>query len=219
MFEDRPKLLGDVHALASRLRQVTAPHVALLNDYVQDLRNRMGPKAAIPYFDPWDGGVEADVLLLLEAPGPRAVNSGFVSQNNQDETAKNLFELSKEAGLNRKRVVVWNVVPWYIGNGSRIRAANAGDIAQGRSSLDELLALLPNLKAVVLFGNKAQKAEDHIKKRSSALTVFFCPHPSPMFVNRSPKKNREIILQKLKETKEFIDGGRNVLHGASKRQP
>ena len=40
----------------------------------------------IPHFDPLDGGSNAQVLFLMEAPGPKASASGFVSRNNPDET-------------------------------------------------------------------------------------------------------------------------------------
>lgn len=85
----------------------------------------VGPQASIPDFDPWDGGVHAQVLFLLEAPGSKAVDSGFVSRNNPDETAKNFFELNRDAGIPRELTVIWNVVPWYIGDGARIRAAKS----------------------------------------------------------------------------------------------
>jgi hypothetical protein len=62
----------------------------------------MGPDHAIPYFDPLDGGVGASVLFLLEAPGPRAVASGFISRDNPDETAKNFHEFNAAAGLARR---------------------------------------------------------------------------------------------------------------------
>lgn len=83
---DRPKLLGDLEALESRIAQLSDAHVAPLTQFVHRLREQIGPDAAIPYIDPWDGGVEAEALFLLEAPGPKARNSGFVSMNNPDET-------------------------------------------------------------------------------------------------------------------------------------
>ncbi len=36
----------------------------------------------IPFFDPLDGDVNARCLFVAEAPGPRAVLSGFVSRDN-----------------------------------------------------------------------------------------------------------------------------------------
>jgi uracil-DNA glycosylase len=203
MFQDTPKLLGDKEALNARLNQIEDSHVAPLTKLVRHLRESMGVEAKIPYFDPWDGGVEAEVLFLLEAPGAKAINTSFVSRNNPDETAKNLFELSKEASIHRKRTVIWNIVPWYIGTGERIRAANSADIEKGGESLPRLIRLLPKLKLVVLFGVKAQKAEYKIKEINPKLEVFCCPHPSPLYVNRAPE-NRNVILETLQASKALL---------------
>jgi uracil-DNA glycosylase len=202
---DRPKLLGEAEALKMRLSQVGDAHIAPLTDFVCRLRERMGPDTAIPYIDPWDGGVEAEILFLLEAPGPKARNSGFVSMNNPDETAKNFFEISREAGIDRKRIVTWNTVPWYIGSGGKIRPANSADIAAGIESLAELLHLLPKLRAIVLVGGKARKAEDHVRGVAPHLKVFISPHPSPMFVNRKPE-NRGTLLSGWRAVQTFVEG-------------
>lgn len=202
---DRPKLLGDPEALRERLSQVDAVHVAPLTGFVRRLRERAGPQAAIPYFDPWDGGVNAKVLFFLEAPGPKARNSGFVSMNNPDQTAKNFFEISYEAGLHRKELLIWNTVPWYIGSGRKIRPANAADIASGTEFLAELLVLLPKLEAVVLVGLKAKRVENDIRAIAPHLQIFCSPHPSPMFVNRKPE-NRGKLLQCWRAVQASLEG-------------
>jgi len=95
---DRPKLLGEPAAREARLRQLGEPHVAPLTRFVDNLR-RAFPGRNIPHFDPWDGGIRAEVLFLQEAPGPKAVVSGFVSRNNPDETAKNFSKSARQQGL------------------------------------------------------------------------------------------------------------------------
>ena len=197
MYEDRPKLLGRPDALDSRLQQIEERHVAPLTAFVRRLRIKAGGDASIPFFDPWDGGTEAEILFLLEAPGPKARNSGFISRNNPDETAKNFFELLNEAGIPRRRSLLWNVVPWYLGTGKKIRPANASDIVSGIESLDELLGLLPRLRGIVLVGSKAQKAEGHLKQLRPSLFILACPHPSPMFINRRPE-NRQVLRNRLR---------------------
>lgn len=172
--------------------------MARLAAYVAALRREVGPTAAIPDFDPWDGGAKAELLFLLEAPGARAVRSGFISRNNPDETAKNFFELNRDAGIPRNRTVTWNIVPWYIGTGTRIRAAAQSDIEAGLRALKGLLALLPMLKAVVLIGRKAERAAGFISQLRPGLRVFRSPHPSPLFVNNAPG-NRDRILGVLRE--------------------
>jgi uracil-DNA glycosylase len=193
---DTPKLLGTSAALEERLAQISQHHVKALTQYVCRLRDAT-PGAIIPNFDPWDGGVEADVLYLLEAPGPKARDSGFISRNNPDETAKNFFLINSEAGIPRKRTVTWNVVPWYIGSEAKIRPAHRNDISQARESLVDLLILLPRLRIVVLFGGKAQTVQSWFQSERPELIVFSAPHPSPLFVNRA-SANRMKILEVLR---------------------
>src|SRR6266566_5176164 len=128
---DRPKALADPQARTERRAQLRKPHIAPLTKFVELLRHEVGLGVSIPDFDPWDGGINAEILYLLEAPGPQAVASGFVSRNNPDESAKNFLELNAKAKIPRKRTVTWNVVPWYIGDGKSIRAAKRSDLAQG----------------------------------------------------------------------------------------
>ena len=47
---------------------LSLPHMLPLRDVVESLRNEMGPEYGIPHFDPLDGGINAQVLFLLEAP-------------------------------------------------------------------------------------------------------------------------------------------------------
>ena len=85
--------------------------MAPLTEFVEVLRAEHGPDARIADFDPWDGGVDAEVLFLLEAPGPKAIASGFVSRNSPDESARNFHRANAEAGIARERTVTWNIVP------------------------------------------------------------------------------------------------------------
>lgn len=195
---DEPKSLRSSEARAQRLAALDDRHVAPLSDYVRSLRVRMGAEYGIPYFDPLDGGTRADCLFLLEAPGPKAVASQFISRDNPDETAKNVFLLSQEAGIDRRRTVLWNVVPWYIGTGKKIRPANSRDLGAAAPALAELAALLPALHSIVLLGNKASTAKSSIAELLPKARVFCLPHPSPMFVNRRPG-NRAFLLERLRD--------------------
>ena len=128
MRTDKPKLLRNKDVLTARSYELHNSRIAPLTKFVDMLRDKAGSNYFIPYFDPWDGGTKAEVLFLLEAPGAQAVISGFISRNNPDETAKNFFELNLEAGIPRERTISWNIVPWYIGSGKRVRAAKSDDI-------------------------------------------------------------------------------------------
>ncbi len=204
MYTDQPKLLGQLEALASRLEEIEQSHIAPLTEFVRRLRVDIGSNASIPFFDPWDGGINAEILFLLEAPGPKARNSCFISRNNPDETAKNFFELLTEAGVPRKSSILWNIVPWYVGTGEKIRPANTSDVSSGINSLENLLNLLPRLREIVLVGRKAQKAEGYLRKIRPLLIVEKCPHPSPMFINRKAG-NREVLLDRLRIVKARLE--------------
>jgi hypothetical protein len=73
--------------LDTREDRLNDPHVRALMDLVRDLRSR---GLDVPNVDPNDGGVNAQVLILLETPGPKAVASRFVSRDNPDPSARNL---------------------------------------------------------------------------------------------------------------------------------
>ena len=114
-MRDAPGLLKEPTERDARLKMLNAPHMKPLTDYVAALRANLGEQYHIPNFDPCDGGIQARALFLLEAPGPRAKASGFVSSNNPDPTAKNLWNLIHNAGIARTDTLIWNIVPWYVG--------------------------------------------------------------------------------------------------------
>jgi len=75
-MQDQPKSLGQAAAREARLRDIRLPHVRPLNAFVDALRAAKGPQFHIPYFDPLDGGIQAECLFLPEAPGPRLCRRG-----------------------------------------------------------------------------------------------------------------------------------------------
>lgn len=203
LVSDEPKSLKNPKERAARLARVDNPHVRPLNQLVRRVRREAGQGSAVPFFDPDDGGIEARCLFLLEAPGPGAVASGFVSRNNPDETAKNFLLLNREAGLDRKLTVSWNIVPWYIGTGAKIRPARSDDIARGSEYLEPLLASLPRLRVVVLVGRKAQRAETRVRDLIPAADVVHMLHPSPLVLNTN-KEARGVALGVLKQVAAAI---------------
>jgi uracil-DNA glycosylase len=206
-FEDQEKLFKDERAVKARQKELQAPHIKQLSDFVTAMRSECASRK-IPDFDPWDGGINAECLFLLEAPGRNALK--FVSRNNNDETAKNFFSLNRAAGLPRERTISWNIVPWYIGNKDKkkIRAAKIQDIEEGIPYLRCLLELLPKLRAVVFVGKKAQQADTVVRELRPKIEIFFSPHPSPLFVNHHPDNGNQ-ILKVLKEVSDFIGTNRN----------
>jgi hypothetical protein len=81
---DRPRLFRDPAEVKRREAEIFSTNVAPLNTWVRELRDRLGPNAIVPWFDPQDGGCEAQILWLLEAPGPKATRErggrGFAPQ-------------------------------------------------------------------------------------------------------------------------------------------
>jgi uracil-DNA glycosylase len=162
----------------TRLQEV---HITPMTAYVE--RYQRPHPNEMPYFDPDSGGVDAQVLLLMESPGPQVSKTGFVSLDNPDGTAENLSMLLRLAGLPRQKVLIWNSYPWQL-SAKRVVMPGEQHLIDAAPATVELLSLLPALKVVVLVGSRAARGWQHVKN-SPDLTVLNCPHPSP--VNFGPK--------------------------------
>jgi uracil-DNA glycosylase len=162
------------------------PHICRLTAFVKELRIK---QPQTPFFDPMDGGTDALYLFLFEKPGRRAAEntgSGFISRDNDDLTAKATFCFMKQAGIERKAAVIWNVVPAWNGT----RKVKSEELKAGLRSLSGLMKLLPALQAIVLVGTNAQKAQsdlDHSRYR-----IFCSLHPSPINKGTRRKEWEEI---------------------------
>ena len=204
---DRPRANAEPDEIARKIALLEAPHVAPLTDYVRRLRASRGGDESVPWFDPTDAGVDARILVLLEAPGRRATakhGSGFISADNDDPTAENAWRLYRDAGVDRRTdVVVWNVIPWYIGTDLAIRGWTQTDLAEARDALRDLLGLLPNVRVVVLQGKAAQAAWDRL---GIDMPVIRAPHPSPQNLHTRPEM-RESILDALIAAKAIATSG------------
>jgi uracil-DNA glycosylase len=196
---DRPRTNREPGEVARKIALLDVPRIAPLSDYVRELR-ASHPDAGIPWFDPTEAGTEARILFLLEAPGPRAIASGFISADNNDGTAENMWRLEREAGIDRRRdKVSWNVIPWYIGSASGIRAARTSDIVEARDALARLISLLPELRVVVLFGKAAAEAWDALCLN---LPTVRAPHPSATNLNTRPEY-RQAVLRALRDARRI----------------
>lgn len=179
--------LKDKVECARRENMLLEPHMQPLLNYLKDMREALGADYEMPMFDPCDGGINARVLILLEAPGPKAVGSQFISRNNPDRTAENINNLLQKAEIPRADTILWNIVPWYIGDGKKIRSATKEDVKSSLPFLKKLIELLTNLDFIVLMGKPAQSAELEIKKITSKL-IYCTAHPSPKVANIYPPK-------------------------------
>jgi hypothetical protein len=177
---DDAESLGNVAVRAARVALLDRDHVRPLTDYVNELRERSGLVERVPYFDPLDGGVRARCLCLLLAPGPVAKETGFVSRDNPDPTARSFRSFMRDVGLDRSDTVVWNIVPWYLGDAKKIKPPKAADKRRGKEHLLDLLGKLVHLKVVVLFGNAALEARLLLEDQRRDLGLRHCAHPSPV---------------------------------------
>ncbi len=188
----KARALANSNMVEARRQLLHAHHIAPLTAYVAELRARH-PDWEFPDFDPLDGGIEADLLFLLEKPGPKTSpenkGSGFISRDNNDPTAHAIFEQMEKANIDRRRTVLWNTVPGW----NRTRAIAAGEVKAGLQELHRLLELLPALRTVVLVGRKAQRAEAIL--RTKPLRLFHSAHPSPLVRGPNPAMWNQIHHQ------------------------
>jgi uracil-DNA glycosylase len=190
---NEPKFLADLNAVVDRHEQLREAHVRPA-DGIRGQASHIAPdRRRRARLRPVGWGTLARCLFLFEAPGARAVGSGFVSRNNPDPTAKNFWLLNREAALTRESTITWNVVPWYLGAGGRIRAARSADVRQALPHLAALLEQLPQLQSIVLLGRAAQSSGTHVKELRPGARVFCCPHPSARSLNARPQLRQQIL--------------------------
>jgi uracil-DNA glycosylase len=164
-------------------------------DLVHQIRVDKNLMREVPGFDPENGHELGKYLFLLEAPGPKALQTGRISFDNPDPSAKNLREQLKEAGILRKDIALWNVVPWYLGNGTAISRANGEDIRAGVEYLRPLLSAMPNLCCIFLVGGAARRAHMLLSRITTARIVT-CHHSSARVIianSKAAKENIEVL--------------------------
>jgi uracil-DNA glycosylase len=177
-----PRSLADPIEIEARKQLLHMPKASPLRAFAAALR-RSG-EGEVPDFDPLDGGINARALFLFEKPGPMTdptrggerQGSGFISRDNNDDTAEAIFRFMRAAGLARQEVIIWNTIPRWNGT----RRITADEVRSASRDLDGLLDLLPRLSVVVLVGKRAQFTHSFITKRSPGLPILYSAHPSPI---------------------------------------
>lgn len=175
---------ADRAVLAAKHAHIRDPHVAPINALADRVADAEGIyRGLVPYVDPQLGGVDAEVLALLDNPSTKAeagTGSGLLSLENDDGTARYCADRYNAFGLTPDRVVHWNVAPAPI-VGVKNRASSSPERVRGALWLPELLELLPNLRVVLLMGKMSR---DGWKKSGLApagvLIPKEVPHPSDL---------------------------------------
>lgn len=141
--------------------------MALINSMRRDQRTR-----SVPNIDPDDGGAFAKILVLLESPGPRAVNSNFVSCCNDDPSARNMKFVLRRVGLRRKDVIIWNVVPWCVSSVTKNSRVSHQQVRDAARQTQEFLETIKGLRAVIFAGKFAQYASGYVRPRVPVYKTF-----------------------------------------------
>jgi uracil-DNA glycosylase len=169
--------LADTDVLAERITALDASHMTALNNLVADLRRDHGD---VPWFDPFDGGSDARLLVVMETPGPSMAAVRFTSRDNATGTARNLRGFFEAAGIDRRDTALWNAVPWVIPRrDGRMRPPTLREAAVARAWIPALLARLPRLRAILLAGRVAGLAEPAFREAAPECAILRIPHPSP----------------------------------------
>lgn len=199
-----PKLLGDPDAKKRRIAALDNDNSISLRDYIQWCGTSLPEGVTLPEFDPYDGGRTAKGLVVLSYPGP-ASESGFVSSENPDSTAANLSRYLDYAGIDRKDIVIWNLVPWFTPESQR--TFTKMEMEKGSECLSKLINSLPQVKSVLLVGKLAQGYTE-LENALDTVKYFHSPHISQQSINIT--KSFEEIEKVFERFSDSIDDGRRT---------
>jgi uracil-DNA glycosylase/predicted nuclease with RNAse H fold len=164
--------------MTNKKERLNEPHIRPLTELVERWRANLPAGHHIPYFDPCGGGINAQILFLMEKPGPGPNQLGvdFVSQDNDDATARNMTNILAAAGIERAQAVFWNAIPAWNGTTDITPAEKSN----ARKVLPEFLERLPHLRVVVCVGRNAQKLINQMPGvLPRSVRRFDSYHPSP----------------------------------------
>ena len=153
----RPRANRDSEVVKAKLARLEEPHVVPITRLVDQIRALVGRD--VPYVDPTLGGVDAEVLFLLESPDRgAALRSTLLSPDNDDPEAANVWEFYRASGLSRDRCVHWYAVPWPLGDDRAARGTRRPEVESALPWLARFVDLLPRLRLVVTLGDLARQA-------------------------------------------------------------
>ncbi|MFF0501307.1 hypothetical protein ACFYU5_33270 [Nocardia aobensis] len=145
------------------------PHIRELNEYVDQLQARK-PDQFIPHISPEFGGSEARLLLLTLSPGEQTRldmpgGSGMLSVENGDPAAERIADALDRAAIARTDCIGWNMYPWYKpGLGELTPKVRDPYLLEGAELLIHVIARLPRLRAVFVFGHGPERGWDFFRR-------------------------------------------------------
>lgn len=182
------------------------------------------PCQYVPHISPEFGGAAARLLLLTLSPGEKtrfeaSGGSGLLSAENTDLAARRIAEALDHAGLGLPDCVGWNAYPWYVhGLGGMKSQQQDPYLREGADLLIQVIAQLPRLRAVFVFGKATERAwglfTRSYPKVSRSLRCFRHRSTGPM--GYAGSKEQQAIWQResfesMDAAKRFLDGGKKTL--------
>jgi hypothetical protein len=187
-----PAFRADQHA---RLHEA---HIKPITDLVEEL-SRVGNNGFIPYVAPLYGGINAEVLLIFQDPGPKTqsgTGSGMLCAENDDPTADLFSNCLDAARLDVARTITWNAYPWYIN-----KSPTASQLEAGLMPLRRLLFELRKVSVVMLMGRRAEDSWKRFRERypteSSRYKDIASLHPSRRGITRGGRTSRDVGIKQL----------------------
>lgn len=153
------------------------------------------PVKDVPGFDPANGNESAKILFLLETPGTGAIESRKISYDNDDPTAREFKDQIEKAGICRRDIAIWNVVPWYLKEerGKKNPPVREADLKAGRDFLKMVITAMPELQCIVLVGAIARR--DHVfLSHETTVRIYSCHHTSRQGMIDKTRQNENIEI-------------------------
>jgi len=160
-----------------------------LNEYRAQIKQEMGSEYLVPNFDLSDGASsQSRFLFMLEAPGPKVLNTELISLNNPDPTARNLKKQLSESDVDLSEVVLWNTVPWINRSQVGVPRIRETDIIRASKFFPLLPKVFQNLEAIVFLGDVAVKQLVHYCIQLPKVRFCMAHHPSAMAMAGRPDR-------------------------------
>lgn len=188
MLLDHSQGLADEVVLKERQEMLeTAPAIGPLKEWVAGLNARRTEET--PNFDPASGGVCARAMFLHSTPSLEASageGTGFMSVDNPDDAAANMWQFQVDAGISQADTVQWNIIPWYRGVSPDVLSAD--DLRAGGRELRAALANFHRLQVIILCGADAQRGwKDHAAQYlGDKYVTINAPSVGKRAMNRAP---------------------------------